>query len=78
MNYEAYRLKFKGAVHFGSHSLESGCSSFCADTLFSALCQEALKKGGDTLQQFYAYAKSGQLCQTRFRMRRTVILCQNR
>lgn len=61
MNYEAYRLKFKGAVHFGSHSLESGCSSFCADTLFSALCQEALKKGGDTLQQFYAYAKSGQL-----------------
>lgn len=61
MNYKAYRLKFKGAVHFGSRSLESGCSSFCADTLFSALCQEALKRGEDIFRQFYGYAKNGQL-----------------
>lgn len=61
MDYKSYRLKFEGAVHFGNKSLESGGYTFCADTLFSALCQEALKMGEDTLQEFYSYAKSGML-----------------
>lgn len=61
MEYQSYKLKFEGAVHFGSRSLENGGYTFCADTLFSALCQEALKMGADTLQEFYSYAKNGML-----------------
>lgn len=61
MNYKAYKFQFKGALHFGCNSLESCRCSFFADTLFSALCQEALKKGEDTFRQLYAYAKGGEL-----------------
>lgn len=61
MEYKVYKLEFQGAVHFGKHSLEDWEYTFCADTLFSALCQEALKMGKDVLQCFYQYAKKGQL-----------------
>lgn len=59
MDYQAYRLKFKSPIHFGIRSLEDGSSTFCADTLFSALCQEALKMGESTLQEFCGYAREG-------------------
>ncbi|MCM1183525.1 MAG: type III-A CRISPR-associated RAMP protein Csm4 [Roseburia sp.] len=61
MNYKIYKLRFSGAVHLGQKSLEDGEYTFCADTLFSALCQEALKRGEDMLQQFYRTARSGRL-----------------
>ena len=61
MKYKLYRLTFQSAVHFGKHNLEDGEYSCCADTLFSALCQEALKISSDTLQDFYCYAKNGTL-----------------
>lgn len=61
MDYKAYRLEFEGAVHFGVRSLEDGGCTFCADTLFSALCQEALKMGEDRLQEFYLHVKEGRL-----------------
>lgn len=61
MNYKSYRLEFKSAVHFGNGSLENGGYTFCADTLFSALCREALKTGENTLQELYGYAKNGKL-----------------
>lgn len=59
MNYKAYKLEFHGAVHFGKQSLEDGEYTFCADTLFSALCQEVLKRGEDTWNTFFQYAKEG-------------------
>lgn len=47
MNYCLFKLKFTTPVHFGTgesaHSLESAGMTFCADTLFSALCITALK-----------------------------------
>lgn len=61
MEYKLYRLAFQNAVHFGKHNLDEGEYSCCADTLFSALCQESLKIGKDVLQSFYQYAKNGSL-----------------
>ncbi len=61
MDYKIYKMVFQGAVHLGKQSLEDGEFTFCADTLFSALCQEALKLGEDKLQAFYTYAKEGKL-----------------
>lgn len=50
MEYKLYKLKFQGAVHFGKHNLDDGEYSCCADTVFSALCHEALHMGMDKLQ----------------------------
>lgn len=61
MEYKAYKLAFQSAVHFGKQNLDEGECSFYADTLFSALCQEALKIGDDTFHSFYNYAKDGLL-----------------
>lgn len=61
MNYQAYKLKFQGAVHLGKNRLENGEFVFCADTLFSALCHEALKRGQDVLSRFYQLAKNGEV-----------------
>ena len=52
MNYQAYKLKFQGAVHLGKNRLENGEFVFCADTLFSALCHEALKRGAGCFEPF--------------------------
>ena len=48
MNYQLYKLHFHNGVHFGKNSLDHGECAFHADTLFSALCHEAMKKDGDT------------------------------
>lgn len=61
MDYQVYKLEFQSAVHFGKNSLEDGEYVFCADTLFSALCHEALKKDPDTLNNLYQYVKGGDL-----------------
>lgn len=61
MEYRIYRLAFQGAVHFGNGSLEGSAYTFCADTLFSALCQEAAKMGEDVLLRLSGYAKDGVL-----------------
>lgn len=61
MKYRLYRFAFQSAVHFGLRNLDEGEYSCCADTLFSALCQEALKIGDNVLQEFYHYAKDGNL-----------------
>lgn len=44
-----YRLHFTGGVHFGEGTLESSARTFRADTLFSALCLEALKAGSSAI-----------------------------
>lgn len=61
MKYVIYKLYFVNGVHLGRNSLENSEYAFCADTLFSALCQEAMKKSEDTLERFLAYVKKGQL-----------------
>lgn len=61
MFYDIYKLSFPYGVHFGERSLERTNNSFCADTLFSALCIEAVKRGDNELDSFYSMVKSGKL-----------------
>lgn len=61
MNYVIYKLYFLNGVHFGNNSLESSAYTFCADTLFSALCLEAAKMGEDRFTSFYTCVKEHQL-----------------
>ena len=57
-----YKLKFRAAVHFGSGRLSSGGNVFFADTLFSALCHEAVKLyGSDGAEKLYRLAHEGEL-----------------
>lgn len=53
MNYEIYKLSFSSPVHFGTGRLSSAADTIYADTLFSALCCEAVniygEKGADML-----------------------------
>lgn len=57
MKYKIYKFEFAGGVHFGKSSLEDSEYTFYADTLFSALCKEAVKEGEDFLKNFVACAK---------------------
>lgn len=59
MDYTLYKLEFTGGVHFGRHLLEDADISFQADTLFSALCQEAVKE--QCLEKFLSMARAGEL-----------------
>ena len=61
MEYQLYKLKFPNGVHFGNGSLDSSEYTFCADTLFSALCQTAAKIGDDKLKELVACAGRGGL-----------------
>jgi CRISPR-associated protein Csm4 len=61
MDYKIYKFKFAGAVHFGKNSLDNSEYTFCADTLFSALCIEAYKLGKEQLDMFYQYASNDKL-----------------
>ena len=61
MRYKMYQLSFPQAVHLGERSLDEALSTFCADTLFSALYQEALKAGGDFADWLYHSAADGKL-----------------
>ena len=61
MDYKLYKFKFQSAVHFGKQNLDDGEYSCCADTIFSALSQEALRLGEDVLKCFYQYVKDGEL-----------------
>lgn len=61
MKYVAYKMIFRTGVHFGNGMLSETRNCFLADTLFSALCIEALKQGEDCLEQLYKLAKNGKL-----------------
>lgn len=62
MNYAIYKLKFNTGVHFGKSRLYEGNNSFMADTLFSALCQEALKLYGEKgIEDFVSYVQNDKL-----------------
>jgi len=47
VNYNIYKLYFKTPVHFGKGRLSTVSSTFFADTLFSAMCKEAIMLYGD-------------------------------
>ncbi len=59
MKYKAYKLAFTSGIHIGKKMLVDSTLGIHADTLFSALCQEALKMGNDTLKELYGYACDG-------------------
>lgn len=66
MNYSVYKLLFETPVHLGTSetalNLESASDHLLADTLFSALCQEALKLiGSDGPEMLYKKAKEGKV-----------------
>lgn len=62
MRYDLLRLEFSTPVHFGNGRLDTAEMTFCADRLFSALCIEALKKGGEEyLKKICDAAKAGKL-----------------
>ena len=61
MLYDICRLTFPYGVHFGNRTLDSSAMSFCADTLFSALCIEALKDSEEKLTSFYEMVKCDKL-----------------
>jgi CRISPR-associated protein Csm4 len=66
MKYYLYKLKFKTGLHIGDDSgrmsLASSEMTIHADTLFSALCHEALQIGGqDLLAKLIAIVSKGEL-----------------
>lgn len=59
MKYVAYKLDFQVGVHFGKGMLNETRETFCADTLFSALCIEAVKN--NCLDNLYQKTAEGKL-----------------
>lgn len=58
MNYAIYKLKFTAPVHFGKSMLTDSEYALCSDTIFAALCMEAVQIGDDLLNEFVSYAKT--------------------
>ncbi len=61
LQYEIYKMEFESGVHFGNGSLNDTKNSFCSDTLFSALCHEALLSGNDKLNELYDKVSEGKI-----------------
>ena len=62
LKYSIFKMEFKGSDHFGDGSLESTRVSFFADTLFSALCIEAIKQNETIFKTLLNDVKTGRLC----------------
>ncbi|MCM1495122.1 MAG: type III-A CRISPR-associated RAMP protein Csm4 [Bacteroides sp.] len=61
MKYIAYKMHFPNGVHLGKKTVDDSNITFYADTLFSALCQEAVKNDAGVLQELYEKAKTGDI-----------------
>lgn len=61
MKYRICKLTFPNGVHFGDNSLERSEITFHADTLFSALCLEAVKESDEAMQSLHDYTTQGKL-----------------
>ena len=61
MEYRLYKLSFRTGVHFGSGGLTKGQNIFYADTLFSALYQEALRRNDGSEERLLAFVNNGSL-----------------
>lgn len=58
MNYAIYKLKFTAPVHFGKSLLTDSEFTLCSDTVFAALCMEAVRMGEDQLNELVNGVKS--------------------
>lgn len=62
MMYEVFKLRFETGVHFGNGKLSDVRHSIMADTLFSALCGEALSLyGAEGIERLVTYVNEGGL-----------------
>ena len=62
MKYSVYKFEFNAGVHIGDSSLEDSEFQIHADTIFSALCLQALQEGGETgLNAFCDMAREGRI-----------------
>ncbi len=62
MKYKIYKMNFKTSVHFGGKSLNDCNYTIMADTLFSALCQEALSLDYEfELKRLHDFVKNNKL-----------------
>lgn len=59
MKYKIYKFEFITGVHFGKRALEDAEYSLGADTIFSAICQELVKKDTQMLSDFVKKAAEG-------------------
>ena len=62
MKYVIYKMIFPTGLHAGEHSTEDSDYVIHADTLFSALCLEAIQHGEEELERLVRYVKDGKLC----------------
>lgn len=58
MNYAIYKLKFTAPVHFGKKLLSDSDFTLCSDTVFAALCLEAVQMGKEQLDELVSAVKS--------------------
>lgn len=56
MEYTGFKLAFSTSVHFGNGSLENSDNKIYADTIFSALCHEAVKL--ECIEELVSYVKN--------------------
>ena len=62
MEYRIFRLIFSGGAHIGDGTLDGRGMQLRADTIFSALCIEAIKMGGEILlSRLVSFAQDGML-----------------
>lgn len=62
MNYKVFELQFNTGVHIGNGKLTDSESAIMADTIFSALCQEAAALyGEDGIRRLASYVEADQL-----------------
>ena len=57
MNYTIFKMRFKAAVHICDKSLTDSEMTIHADTVFSALCHEALKSNEGELESLFHFQK---------------------
>ena len=62
MKYSVYRFHFTAGVHFGNGTLWDSETALPADTLFSALCQEAVDQEGRMAQRHWRRRWNVALC----------------
>lgn len=61
MEYNLYKMEFSSGVHFGNGNLEDQGFILHSDTIFSALCTEAIKMGEEVFSQLYQKTAEGAL-----------------
>ena len=61
MKYQVWKLRFLSDVHFGDGGLTRSRNILTADTVFSALCKEAVRMGSDMLGRLVEAVLGGRL-----------------